>query len=128
MTRTVLRSCAVWLLFPVAVLVTETFSGSLASGGTNIHVFHTMPGVFTVTLASTDQPSNPALGMSFGMWDGATCTEVLTTISAIPSTVLTGTASVETDVCIKMSDPTPWDAALVLKYQLSATHFAKSSS
>jgi hypothetical protein len=109
------------------VSVTETFNGTLASGGTNFHVFHTLSGVFTVTLKSTDQSSNPALGMSFGMWDGKTCTDVLMTLSAIPGTVLTGTAAVETDVCIRMWDPTPWDAALTLNYALTVVHFAKPS-
>jgi hypothetical protein len=109
------------------VSVTETVRGTLTSGGTNYHVFHTMPGVFTVTVASTDQPSNPGLGMSFGMWDGQTCTGVLYTLSAVPTTVLTGTAALETDVCIRMWDPVPWDAGFTLNYNLSVVHFAKSS-
>ncbi len=109
------------------VSVTETIKGTLGSGGTNYHVFHTMPGVFTVTLATTDQSTNPALGMSFGMWDGKTCSEVLMTLSAVPTTAMTGTASVETDVCIKMWDPTPWDVSLKLSYSITAVHFAKAS-
>jgi hypothetical protein len=108
-------------------LVTATFDGTLTSGSANYHVFHTMPGVFTVTLTSTDQPGNPALGMGFGMWDGLTCTAVLATLSAVPTTALTGTASIETDVCLKMWDPTPWDADLTLNYKLTVVHYAKSS-
>ena len=78
-----------------------------------------MPGVFTVTLASIDPaPRNPALGMSFGMWDGTTCTDVLIAAGrGRRRPALTGTASIETDVCIRMWDPTPWDdGAVTLTY------------
>jgi hypothetical protein len=107
---------------------TETFTGTLGSGGSNYHIFHTLPGVFTVTLVSVSPDTVlPPLGMGFGMWDGTTCTPVLSTLSAVASTVMTGTASIETDVCIKMYDPTPWDPAFTLSYTLTAVHFAKSS-
>jgi hypothetical protein len=113
---------------PPTVQVTDTFNGTLASGGSKFHVFRAMPGLLTVTLESTDQPSNPALGMAFGMWDGLKCTEVLTTLSAIPTTALTGTASVETDVCIRLWDPAPWESGFTLTYRVTATHLAKPSS
>jgi len=110
------------------VTTTETYSGSLGSGATNFHVFHTLPGPFVVTLQSID-PSTiyPPLGMGFGMWDGSSCVVVLSTQSAVPTTVLTGTASIETDVCVKMWDPTPWDPSFTLAYTVTALHYAKTS-
>src|SRR5674536_288733 len=36
------------------VSATETFNGSLVSGDTKVHTFHTMPGVVTLTLVSLD--------------------------------------------------------------------------
>ena len=45
------------------VTVTETFSGTIGSGGEQMHVFHTMPGVFTVTLTSINQSTNPGVGL-----------------------------------------------------------------
>jgi|WetSurMetagenome_2_1015567.scaffolds.fasta_scaffold46558_3 hypothetical protein len=107
--------------------VTENFEGTLNSGQSAIHVFHTLPGVFTVTLL-TLEPSTvlPPVGFSFGMWDGTSCVDVLSTVSAVPNTVLTGTASIETDVCVRMWDPTPWSPTLMLSYTIAAVHYKKS--
>ena len=108
------------------VSVTETFSGTLGSGGEKFHVFHTMPGVFLVTLASIDQATNPGLGMSFGMWDGMTCTDVAVAPATIVLSSLVGTASVETDVCIRMWDPVTWETDFTLSYSVTVVHNAKS--
>jgi hypothetical protein len=108
------------------VSVTETFSGTLGSGGEKYHVFHTMPGVFSVTLASIDQSTNPGLGMAFGMWDGKTCSEVLTAPATVVLTSLPGTASIETDVCIRMWDPVTWETGFTLSYSVTVVHYAKS--
>lgn len=148
MIRSVRRLFALLLLLPLAALagacgdtptspstststtvptvsVTETFSGTLTTGGEKYHVFHTMPGVFTVTLSSIDLATNPGLGMSFGMWDGKTCSEVLTSPATIILTSLTGTASIETDVCIRMWDPVTWEQGVKLTYSVTAVHLAK---
>jgi hypothetical protein len=108
---------------------TETYNGTLASGGTNYHVFHTLPGLMSITLVSI-APSTilPPFGFGFGMWDSttSTCNLVLSTTAASPGLALTGTAGIETDVCIKVWDPTPFDPSLVLNYQVTATHFKSS--
>lgn len=111
------------------VSATETFNGSLVSGDTKVHTFHTMPGVVTLTLVSLD-PSTlyPPLGLGLGMWDGITCTLVLASTTAAPATVMTGTASVETDLCVKVWDPGPFATDFTLGYQVTVTHLAKSSS
>jgi hypothetical protein len=107
---------------------TDTFSGTLGSGGSNVHVFNTLAGTFGVTMASIDPSAVlPPLGLAFGMWDGTSCTQVLTTQSAVVGTVMVGTASIETDVCIQVWDPTPWASGFTLSYSVTAIHYAKSS-
>jgi hypothetical protein len=110
-------------------LTTDTFNGQLSSGGVNYHVFHTLPGGLTVTLVSLD-PSTlyPPIGVGFGMWDGTTCTLVLSNSSTAPGQVQIGTAALETDVCIKVWDPTPFDSSLVVGYQITASHYATKTS
>ena len=114
---------------PTTVSATETFNGSLVSGDTKVHTFHTMPGVVTLTLVSLD-PSTlyPPVGLGLGMWDGITCTLVLASTTAAPATVMTGTASIETDLCVKVWDPGPFATDFTLSYQVTVTHLAKSSS
>jgi hypothetical protein len=109
------------------ISTTETYTAGLGSGEANYHVFHTLPGVFTVTLQTIDPATiYPPLGMGFGMWDGSSCVVVLSTTSAVPATTMTGTASIETDVCVKMWDPTPWDPSFRLAYTVTAIHYAGS--
>jgi ABC-type transport system substrate-binding protein len=114
---------------PTTVSTTETYNGVLVSGASNLHTFHTMPGVVTVTLVSLD-PSTlyPPVGLGLGMWDGTTCALVLQSTLAEPATALVGTASVETDLCVKVWDPTPFASDYILKYQVTAVHYVKSSS
>jgi hypothetical protein len=110
------------------VSVTETFNGSLVSGGTNLHIFHAMPGVVNLTLVSLNPSAlYPPVGLGLGMWDGITCTLVLSTTAAAPATAMTGTASIETDLCVKVWDPGPFATDLTLGYQVTVVHQAKSS-
>lgn len=104
------------------VAVTETFNGTLAFGGSSLHTFHTMPGLVTVTLVSTDPADAPAFAMGIGMWDGLTCQPVLESYGAVASTVLVGTASMDSRVCIQIWDPLTLAAGSVVKYQVTAVH------
>jgi hypothetical protein len=104
------------------VAVTETFAGTLASGGTNFHTFHTMPGLVKVTLVSVDPADAPQIGMAIGMWDGLSCVSVLDSTQVTAATTLTGTASMDSKVCIKVWDPSTLASDAVVKYQLSAVH------
>jgi hypothetical protein len=119
------------------VPVTETFSGTLVSGGSNVHTFHTMQGLLKVTLDSLDPTDAPLIGVGIGMWDGLSCQLVLSTSSA-QGAELPGTAAFETHVCIKVWDPATLaeDGSLKyqlpegtsLKYQVTAVHNEKPSS
>jgi hypothetical protein len=62
------------------------------------------------------------------MWDGITCTIVSETTTATAGTPEVGTAPVESDVCVKVSDPGVLPADFTLKYVVTAVHNVKSSS
>jgi len=110
------------------VPVTDSFSGTLASGGANLHTFHTMPGLVKVTLVSLNPSDAPLIGLEIGMWDGLSCQTVLQVPFGQAGTDLTATASVETQVCVKVWDVGTLAAESSVKYQLSAVHNEKPSS
>jgi hypothetical protein len=109
------------------VSATETYTGSLTTGGSNVYTFHATPGVITLTLVSLD-PSTllPPIGLGLGTWDGVSCTLVLQTTAANVGTVITGTASVEADFCVRIWDPSGFAAGYVQNYQMTAVHYKAS--
>ena len=111
------------------VAVTETFSGTLVSGGSLLHTFHTMQGPVNVTLDSLDPADGaPLIGVGIGMWDGLSCQLVFQSPSGAPGAELPATASIETQVCIKVWDLGTLDADAALKYHLTAVHNEKPPS
>jgi hypothetical protein len=111
---------------PSYTSVTETYKGALVAGGANLYTFHTMPGVLTVTLVSLDPATfSSPIGLSVGMWDGTTCTVVIDSTAATAGTPEVGTASVESDVCVKVSDPSVLPADFTLNYVVTAVHNVK---
>lgn len=107
------------------VPVTESFSGTLVYGGSNIHTFHTMPGPVTVTLVSIEPADAPVIAMSIGMWDGISCLPVLESYGTVATTALIGTASMDSSVCIRVWDAKTLAEDAALKYELSAVHNEK---
>jgi len=111
------------------VPVTEPFNGTLVPGGSNLHTFHTMPGLVKVTLVSVDPATDaPLISMGIGMWDGLSCQLVLETPVGAPGSDLVGTASIDSQVCIKVWDVDRLPAGSTLKYQLTAVHNEKPPS
>jgi hypothetical protein len=110
------------------VPVTVAFSGTLVSGGVNVHTFHTMQGSVKVTLDSLDPADAPLIGMDIGMWDGLSCQIVLQSPLTPQGTELPGTASIETQVCVRMWDPGTLASDAAVKYKISAVHNEKPSS
>jgi len=104
------------------VPVTETFNGTLVFRGSNLHTFHTMPGLVKVTLVSVDPADAPIIAMAIGMWDGISCQTVLESYGAVAATELVGTASMDSRVCIKVWDPLTLAEGAQISYQLSAVH------
>jgi hypothetical protein len=65
--------------------------------------------------------------LGIGMWDGLSCQVVLQTPGA-PGAELLGTASIDSQVCIRVWDGGTLSADAALKYQLSAIHNEKPPS
>jgi len=108
------------------VPVTVTFSGTLVSGGSNIHTFHTMPGLVKVTLVSVDPAAGaPLIYMATGMWDGLSCQPVQETLAGAPGSEQLNTASIESQVCIKVRDLNRLAEDATLQYQVTAVHNEK---
>ena len=118
------------------VSATESYDGSLTTGGFRVEHFAATPGTITVTLvslldAATSQPPSlvPPLGLGLGTWDDttSTCTLVLQTTAANAGTVITGTASVASNFCVKIWDPAGFASGYTLNYQITAVHFKAAS-
>jgi hypothetical protein len=111
------------------VAVTETFDSTLVSGGSNLHTFHAMPGLVKITLVSLDPAADaPVFGLGVGMWDGLSCQIVLDTPLGAPGAELIATASMDSQVCIKVWDLGTLSTDAALKYQVSAIHNEKPPS
>jgi hypothetical protein len=111
------------------VPVTQTFNGTLVSGGSILHTFHTMPGLVKVTLDSLAPAADaPLIGLGIGMWDGLSCQIVFETPFGAPGSELIGTSSIDSQVCVKVWDLGTLAADAALKYQLTAVHNEKPPS
>ncbi len=111
-----------------AVSVTETFNGTLSGGSSDVYTFHTLPGVVTTTLVSVDPSSFTApIGLGVGTWDGSSCTVVILSATATAGTVLTGSATTEIDLCVRVFDLGTLAPTFRLNYQVTAVHLAKPS-
>ena len=82
--------------------VTETFEGTIGYLGSQTYTFHTMPGTVTGTITGLEPALVPQLGFEVGIWDGTTCTAVVQTTTGVLNSSLVGTATVETDLCVKI--------------------------
>jgi len=104
--------------------VTETFESTLTKGGSNIHVFHTLSGIVVSTL-STIEPTefySGAIGFGVGTWDGNACTLVIGSENAAPGSVLTGTATTEIDLCVRIWDAGNLAPGFTLFYKVTVVH------
>ena len=111
---------------------TETYDGSLITGGSNVYTFQATPGLITVTMV-TLTPSNllPAIGLGLGTWDGTTCNLVVSTTAAIVGTQLFATASIASTppaaFCVRVWDVNGFAAGYVQQYEVTALHYKLSS-
>ena len=110
------------------VAVTETFSGTLVPSGSLLHTFHTMQGPVKVTLVLFDPADATIIRMGIGMWDGLSCQLVFQSSTDTTATDLTATASLETQVCVKVWDEGSLTEGAAQKYQVTAVHNEKPPS
>jgi hypothetical protein len=112
---------------PATVTVTDSFDGSLAQSGANIHTFSAQAGAVTVTLTAVGPLSTLGLGMDVGTWDGTNCTTVLTNNNSKQGTALVGTATSAVNLCIRVYDVGNIADGATVTYTVTAQHQALSS-
>jgi len=91
---------------PTAVTQTETFTGTLAAQGTNVHAFTVAQnGTLTVTLTAAGPPPTIFVGLGVGTPSGATCS-LLVTANAQAGTAaqLTGSVTNPGTFCLAVYD------------------------
>ncbi|HET9264766.1 MAG TPA: hypothetical protein VFO14_17075 [Vicinamibacterales bacterium] len=91
---------------PDSPTVTETYTGTVARNGSQIHSFiSNAHGAVTATLTAVEPTGSPAIGFSMGTWDGTICSAVLTNNNATVTSQLTGTIVGISSLCIRLFDP-----------------------
>jgi hypothetical protein len=106
--------------------VTETYTGTLVAGATDTYHFHATPGAMTATMTSLPSNLLPAIGFGLGTWDNttSTCSLVVATAAAQQGTVLVGTASIESDFCVRVWDVNGFAAGYTQPYTVTVNHYA----
>ena len=91
---------------PVAATMTNAFTGTLAVGGANSHVF-TVQQVGGVSVAVTSAQPLAALGIGVGTPSGLACVAAPSTTALLPGIggQLIGTATVAGSLCVSVFDP-----------------------
>ena len=90
---------------PTPVTTTETFSGELKVNGASTYPFIvTTAGTTTVQLTTVDPAGSPALGLSLGTWNGASCQVVIANDAAALNAIVTGNVSAATTLCARVYD------------------------
>jgi hypothetical protein len=108
---------------PTVARTTDTFTGTVAAGGSDAHSFTvTAAGTIDVTLTSATPPSTIVMGLSIGMPADGKCTALAgaTTNAAAGAAVqLSGVASPGT-LCVDVHDAGGQSAAV--SYTVTVTH------
>ncbi len=82
----------------------DSFSGTLALGGTNYHFLSVLPGTVTTTLTALGPDPSVTIGLSVGVWNGLTCTPVVVNEAAKLNSVLVGLATAANPLCLQVFD------------------------
>ena len=101
---------------PAAVLLTETFSGTVTVNGAFTHPFAvTRAGSVTAQLTAVAPDDTVTLGLALGTWNGIACQVVIANDTAKLSTSVLGTATAPGSLCVRLYDvgglatPTTYD-------------------
>ena len=84
--------------------VTDTFTGTLAVSGSNVHTFKAEPGTVTVTVTSVGPTPGLAIGVIVGVWTSGGCSAVVQNSSATTGAVLSGLVTSSLEVCAQTYD------------------------
>jgi hypothetical protein len=109
---------------PTPTIVTETFTGDLVTGATNVHTFTANKGVSTATLASLAPLATAHIGMSLGVWDGTTCSVVATNDAMAVGSTVVGTATIDSvSLCLRVYDIGNIPPDATYSYSATVAHF-----
>ena len=107
---------------PTPTTVTETFNGILTNAHAATYFFAAPnPGTVTVTLVTVSPDSTIVLGLSLGTWNGITCDVIIANDQAAQGTVITGTLSAATNLCVRVYD-SQGNVVNPETYQVNAVH------
>jgi hypothetical protein len=85
--------------------VTDTFSGTLNQNGGVTHPFTTASsGSVQVTLTALAPVDTLKIGLSLGTWNGTACTVVIANDAASKTSVVSGTVSSASSLCVRVYD------------------------
>lgn len=84
--------------------VTETYSGSLDTGGSTYYFLAVKPGAVTTTLAAVAPDATVTMGLTVGTFDGLSCTPVVASETAKLNSVLVGLATNSVTLCVRVYD------------------------
>jgi hypothetical protein len=88
-----------------AVLLTETFSGTIPVNGASVSTFtEAKAGSVTVTVTAVSPDDTVTFGLWLGTWNGISCAAGVAKEDAKLSSVLFGTASGPGMLCIRVYD------------------------
>jgi hypothetical protein len=109
---------------PTPTLITDTFSGDLALGTTNVYTLTAQKGVATATLTSLAPLATAHIGMSLGVWDGKNCSVVATNDAMTVGSTVVGTAAVETvTLCLRVYDIGNIPPDTIYTYTATVSHY-----
>lgn len=109
---------------PTPTIITETFSGDLVTGSINVHTFSANKGVATATLASLAPLATAHIGMSLGVWDGASCSVVATNDATAVGSTVVGTATIDAvTLCFRVYDIGNIPPDTTYTYTATVKHF-----
>lgn len=112
---------------PTGTQITETFTGTLTAGTSQVHSFNVGVGVVDATLNSLSPVSTTAIGSSYGFWDGLSCSPITPTVvessSMVLGMTLVGTAMKSAAICLKVYDVGNIPAGTTYTYVYTVTHY-----
>lgn len=92
---------------PDPVIVTETFTGTLARNGATSHPFpvaFSTGGNITAVLRTVTPDDTSVVGFSMGTWNGTACQAVISNDRAVIATSLAGLATSSGTLCVRLYD------------------------
>jgi len=103
--------------------VTTPFSGTVTQNGAATHTLTTTTGgLVTATLTNVGGPGGQVIGFSLGNVIGSACSVVLANDTATAGTVLSGTLSGTTNLCVRMYDAGTLPSGTVVSYTVEVVH------